>query len=95
MAPPTPELAARYATLGELPDGTFGRLAPRHQDHRRRPQLPRSLRAPALLGRLDRGAATAADLLDPSWDFWGATGVPLDELRRAYSVLPLDPALAA
>ena len=43
----------------------------------------------------DRGAATAADLLDPSWDFWSATGVPLDELRRAYSVPRLDPALAA
>jgi hypothetical protein len=43
----------------------------------------------------DRGTATAADLLDPSWDFWGATGVPLEELRRDDAVPPLDPALAA
>ena len=43
----------------------------------------------------DRGAATGADLLDGAWDFWGATTVPLEDLRRAYSVPPLDPALAA
>jgi hypothetical protein len=43
----------------------------------------------------DRGAATSADLLDPAWDFWGAVAVPLDELRSAYAVPPLDRALAA
>jgi hypothetical protein len=43
----------------------------------------------------DRGAAASADLLDPSWDFWGATGIPLEDLRRACHVPPLDPALAA
>ena len=49
--------------------------------------------APALLDRL--GPPPAADpCLDPSWDFWGATGVP-SRLRRGHSVPPLDPALAA
>lgn len=43
----------------------------------------------------DRGTATSGDLLDPSWDFWAATAVPLDELRAELSVPPLDPALTA
>ena len=160
-----PELAARYATLGELPDGTFGRaffehfrrngfafpgdpaglsegfttphdsshviagystsqageicvstfIGAMHPDHPMTAEVipvlfswHLGIKITDVAGSFrgayeprrfwaawDRGAATAADLLDPSWDFWGATGVPLDELRRAYSVLPLDPALAA
>lgn len=43
----------------------------------------------------DRGAATTVDVVAPDWDFWGATEVPLDELRRAYGVRPVDPALLA
>jgi len=157
--------AARYATLGELPDGTFGRaffehfrrngfafpgdpaglsegfttphdsshviagystsqageicvstfIGAMHPDHPMTAEVipvlfswHLGIKITDVAGSFrgayeprrfwaawDRGAATAADLLDPSWDFWGATGVPLDELRRAYSVLPLDPALAA
>ncbi|MDN5859833.1 MAG: hypothetical protein L0H84_14545 [Pseudonocardia sp.] len=43
----------------------------------------------------DRGAATTVDVLDPGWDFWAATPVPLEELRRAYAVPAVDPALLA
>lgn len=34
----------------------------------------------------DRGAATTVDVVDPRWDFWGATEAGLDELRREYGV---------
>lgn len=43
----------------------------------------------------DRGAATTVNVFDPGWDFWAATPVPLDELRRAYTVPAVDPALLA
>lgn len=43
----------------------------------------------------DRGAATTVDLLDPAWDFWAATELPLDELRRAYAVPGVPPELLA
>lgn len=43
----------------------------------------------------DRGAATTVDVVDADWDFWGATEVELDELRRAYEVPPIAPELLA
>jgi hypothetical protein len=43
----------------------------------------------------DRGAATTVDVVDPDWDFWAATEVPLDELRAAYGVPPVEPELLA
>jgi hypothetical protein len=43
----------------------------------------------------DRGAATTVDVVDAEWDFWGATEVDLEELRRAYSVPPIAPELLA
>ena len=43
----------------------------------------------------DRGAATTVDMLSPEWDFWTAVQSPLDELRRAHSLPPSDPALLA
>jgi hypothetical protein len=43
----------------------------------------------------DRGAATTTDVFDESWHFWSHVESPLEELRRAYSVAPVDPALAA
>jgi hypothetical protein len=43
----------------------------------------------------ERGGATTTDVVDAGWDFWGAVGEDLEELRRAYSVAPLDPRLAA
>lgn len=39
-----------------------------------------------------RGNATTTDTFDAGWDFWSAAARPLDELRRAYGVPPLDPA---
>jgi hypothetical protein len=160
-----PELAARYAALGELPEGTFGRaffehfrrngfafpgdpaglsegfttphdsshviagyttsqageicvstfIGAMHPDHPMTAEvipvlfswhlgialtdLAGSFRGAYEPRRFwtawDRGAATTTDLLDPAWDFWGATDVPLGELRAAYAVPPLDPALAA
>jgi hypothetical protein len=114
-----PGLPSRYAALGELPAGTFGRA---FFDHFARngfafpgdpaglaegfttPQDSSHLIAGSFRGAYeprrfwtawDRGAAPSADLLDPAWDFWGATAVPLDELRAAYAVPPLEPALAA
>lgn len=41
----------------------------------------------------DRGAATTVDVVAADWDFWGATEVPLEELRAAYGVPPADPDL--
>ncbi|HEY5333558.1 MAG TPA: hypothetical protein VIJ21_08430, partial [Solirubrobacterales bacterium] len=43
----------------------------------------------------ERGAATTVDVVAPDWDFWGATTVPLEELRAAYGVPPVDPAMLA
>ncbi|MGD9571129.1 MAG: hypothetical protein AB7V62_04515 [Thermoleophilia bacterium] len=43
----------------------------------------------------DRGAATTVDVLDPAWDFWAATEVPLEELRRDHGVPPVAPDLLA
>jgi hypothetical protein len=43
----------------------------------------------------NRGAATTTDVFDPTWEFWAATVIPLEQLRRAYNVLPADPALMA
>lgn len=37
----------------------------------------------------DRGAATTVDVVDAGWDFWGATEVPLEELRAEYGVPPV------
>ncbi len=42
-----------------------------------------------------RGAATTTDIVAADWDFWGATAVPLEELRAAYGVPPVAPELLA
>lgn len=43
----------------------------------------------------ERGGATTTDVVDAGWDFWGVVGEDLEELRRAYTVPPLDPRLSA
>jgi hypothetical protein len=43
----------------------------------------------------ERGSQITTDIVAPDWDFWAATTVPLDELRDAYSVPPVDPAMLA
>jgi hypothetical protein len=43
----------------------------------------------------DRGGNATVDVVAAGWDFWGAAPVPLEELRAAYAIGPLDPALAA
>jgi hypothetical protein len=43
----------------------------------------------------ERGAATTVDIVAADWDFWGATPVPLEELRAAYGVPPVEPELLA
>ncbi|HJZ34710.1 MAG TPA: hypothetical protein VJ204_00445 [Solirubrobacterales bacterium] len=43
----------------------------------------------------ERGAATTTDVVADDWDFWAATTVPLTELRAAYGVPPVDPAMLA
>jgi hypothetical protein len=43
----------------------------------------------------DRGARTTVDVVDPAWNFWDATAVPLEELRREYGVPPVSPELLA
>jgi len=43
----------------------------------------------------ERGAATTVDVVDAEWDFWGATEVPLEELRAEYGVPPVEPELLA
>jgi hypothetical protein len=43
----------------------------------------------------ERGAATTTDVVAADWDFWGATEVPLEELRAAYGVAPIEPELLA
>jgi hypothetical protein len=43
----------------------------------------------------ERGAATTVDVVAADWDFWGATPVPLEELRAEYGVPPVEPELLA
>lgn len=43
----------------------------------------------------ERGAATTVDVVAADWDFWAATPVSLEELRREYGVPPVDPGLLA
>lgn len=43
----------------------------------------------------ERGAATTIDVVAADWDFWAATPVPLEELRREYGVPPVEPGLLA
>lgn len=43
----------------------------------------------------DRGASTHVNCFAPEWDFWSVAGVPPDDLRRRYSVPPLDARFAA
>src|SRR5581483_3892337 len=43
----------------------------------------------------ERGGKTTTDVFDTAWDFWAASTQPLDELRAAYGIPPLDPAHAA
>ncbi len=160
-----PELAARYETLGELPEGTFGRaffdhfqrngfafpghadglaegfttphdsshvlssystsqageicvstfIGGMHPDHPMAAEILPVLyswhlgvQITPVAGHFegafeprrfwtawDRGHATTVDVVADDWDFWGATEVDLEELRRAYGVPPVDPALVA
>lgn len=160
-----PELEARYAALGELPTGTFGRtffdhfhrngfafpgnpgglaegfttphdsshvlsgystsqqgelcvstfIGAMHPDHPMAAEVLPVLFSWHLGIRLneiagastgafeprkfwtawDRGAATTTDVVAADWDFWAATEVDLDELRRAYDVPPVAPELLA
>jgi hypothetical protein len=43
----------------------------------------------------ERGAATTVDVVAADWDFWAATPVSLEELRRQYGVPPVEPELLA
>jgi hypothetical protein len=43
----------------------------------------------------ERGAATTVDVVAADWDFWGATPMPLEELRREYGMPPVAPELLA
>jgi hypothetical protein len=43
----------------------------------------------------ERGSQVTTDIVAPDWDFWGATTVPLEELRAAYGVPGVDPAMLA
>jgi hypothetical protein len=43
----------------------------------------------------ERGAETAGDPFARRWDFWAEAERPLAELKTAYGVPPLDPAMAA
>jgi hypothetical protein len=43
----------------------------------------------------ERGAGTTVDIVAADWDFWGATTVPLEDLRAACDVAPADPAMLA
>jgi hypothetical protein len=43
----------------------------------------------------ERGGATNVDVVDAGWDFWAASEIPLEQLRRDYGVPPVDPALLA
>lgn len=160
---PDPELEARYAALGELPEGSFGRafydhfkrnsfafpgnpvglaeafttphdsshvlsgystsqageicvstfIGAMHPDHPmaaevlpvlyswnlgiKLNEIAQSFRGAYEPRRFwtawDRGAATTVDVVDAGWDFWGATTVPLEELRAEYGVPPVAPDL--
>jgi hypothetical protein len=162
---PDPELEARYAALGELAEGTFGRafydhftrnsfefpgnpaglaegfttphdsshvlsgystseageicvstfIGAMHPDHPmaaevlpvlyswhvgiKLNELAKSSRgafAPEKFWTAwKRGAATTVDVVAADWDCWGATPVPLEELRASYGVPPVDSALLA
>jgi hypothetical protein len=43
----------------------------------------------------ERGAEVRTDVFAPGWDFWGVAREPLEAIRVAYGVPPLDPADAA
>jgi hypothetical protein len=43
----------------------------------------------------ERGRMATLDTFGPDWDFWGLVNTPLDEIRSAYNVAPLDAAHAA
>jgi hypothetical protein len=43
----------------------------------------------------ERGRMTTLDTFGPDWDFWGLVNTPLEEIRSAYNVIPLDAAHAA
>jgi hypothetical protein len=43
----------------------------------------------------DRGAAMTTDVVAADWDFWAATEVDLEELRRSYELPPVGPELLA
>jgi tellurite resistance protein len=43
----------------------------------------------------ERGSQVTTDVVAADWDFWGATPVPLEELRAAYGVPGVDPAMLA
>jgi hypothetical protein len=43
----------------------------------------------------DRGRQAGVDVFSGHWDFWDLVETPLEELRRAWHVPPLDPAFAA
>jgi hypothetical protein len=43
----------------------------------------------------ERGSQVTTDIVAADWDFWAATPVPLEELRAAYGVPPVDPAMLA
>jgi tellurite resistance protein len=43
----------------------------------------------------ERGSQVTTDVVAPDWDFWAATTVPLEELRVAYGVPGVDPAMLA
>ena len=43
----------------------------------------------------ERGSQVTTDIVAADWDFWAATTVPLEDLRTAYGVPPVDPAMLA
>ena len=43
----------------------------------------------------DRGSEVSTDVFAPGWDFWAEVERPLEALRTAYAVPPLDPRFAA
>ncbi|HEY1730887.1 MAG TPA: hypothetical protein VGG15_04020 [Terriglobales bacterium] len=43
----------------------------------------------------ERGRMATLDTFGPDWDFWGLVNTPLDEIRSAYNLVPLDAAHAA
>ncbi len=43
----------------------------------------------------ERGSQVTTDIVAADWDFWSATPIPLTDLRAAYNVPPVDPAMLA